>query len=214
MASSLGTEDSCEPPSTGPGTAYDEKHTVARSGRRKRPTVPLDQRKRAKKACEPCRRDKLRCDGRSPCSRCSGNQRQCLYASSKISPDMNSESDRINSVQQAQQHSAEKLRLLESIFAKLHPDVRTDDLNALRNYGPTSPAHPECVTPEETRHQPLYLSTSSQPDVGDGLVDLGRHDALGRTPMPTATITVINQGKTHFEGRFSSWTFFKSARQL
>lgn len=193
----------------------------------------------ASNSCESCRQDKLECDGQSPCSRCSGTQRQCTYARREASPHASSGSQHIDPAQQAQQHIAEKLRLLEGLFAKLHPDIRIDDLDALREYGgSSSPAQPQAARSEETSHQHRRTATP-RPEVDDGPVDSGEDEHLGRTSMPTATINVINQGKTRtsklreqsiprttdslhahfklcldFEGRFSSWTFFKSARQI
>lgn len=106
-------------------------------------------------------------------------------------------SQNIDTVRPAEQDIAEKLRLLESIFAKLHPDVSTDDLAALRNYDLNNGGHEPLVRTEETAPQFQALNSGSHPDeVGDELGDLGRHEGIGKTPMPTATITVINQGKT------------------
>lgn len=106
-------------------------------------------------------------------------------------------SQSVDTILPEQEHSVEKLRLLESIFAKLHPDVKTDDLTALRKYDPNNAGHPQSVRPVQTKSQPQELMTSPHPnEVGGGLGDLGRHEDIGKTPMPTATITVINQGKT------------------
>ncbi|KAJ4395806.1 hypothetical protein N0V93_000020 [Gnomoniopsis smithogilvyi] len=208
MPPSTEAKESCEPRDP-------EAGTVPKTGRRKRPTVPLDQRKRAKKACEPCRRDKLKCNGQSPCSRCSKTQKECLYANVTPLPDGNMVPQRVETIQQEQEHKAEKLRLLERIFAELHPNLRTDDLTALRNYGQSIAGQIQTVRPEETKTQPQDLIAAPQSEeLGEGLGDHRRHEGIGKTPMPTATITVINQGKTHFEGRFSSWTFFNSARHI
>ena len=44
------------------------------------------KRKRARRACEPCRKRKKKCDGKEPCQLCQEYEYNCKYASEKIVP--------------------------------------------------------------------------------------------------------------------------------
>ena len=48
-------------------------------GARKRPRVAEDNRARAIKACDRCRRLKEKCEGGIPCIRCSRSNRSCEF---------------------------------------------------------------------------------------------------------------------------------------
>ncbi|KAL4880317.1 fungal-specific transcription factor domain-containing protein [Aspergillus karnatakaensis] len=144
-------------------------------GRRKRRTVAPDQRKRVKLACDECRRCRAKCNGQTPCERCSATQRSCKYMETPSERQHDSRIDR-----------EERLSLLEEMFAALYPDTALDleSLRALRD----------------------RIITSRQNEEGTNLV-------LSDVPPPTASVTVVNQGQTHFDGRSSYWSFFSSVRQ-
>ncbi|KAM0424908.1 hypothetical protein ACHAPT_009964 [Fusarium lateritium] len=89
------------------------------TGRRKRPIVPDDRRKRVRKACVPCRSNKLKCDGLSPCQRCQTSKAACRFQEG-----VTSES---NETLQA----SERESILESILRSRNIDIPRD-LNALR----------------------------------------------------------------------------------
>ncbi|KAL3479136.1 fungal-specific transcription factor domain-containing protein [Aspergillus californicus] len=108
--------------------------------RRKRPGVPDEQRKRVRVACETCRKNKLRCNGSSPCQRCHASGRQCLYET-------------------AVPHSQ----------------------------------HDGSVQGRRKEHEETIV--------------------LGGTVASSASVIMVNQWKTHFEGNYSHWAFFDSVRQ-
>ncbi|KAH8880838.1 hypothetical protein GQ53DRAFT_889621 [Thozetella sp. PMI_491] len=49
------------------------------SGRKPRPKVAEDKRKRAARACDECRRKKEKCDGKPPCGRCARYRLRCRF---------------------------------------------------------------------------------------------------------------------------------------
>ncbi|KAL5340188.1 fungal-specific transcription factor domain-containing protein [Aspergillus crustosus] len=79
----------------------------------------------------------------------------------------------------------EKLSLLEDIFSTLHPETALD-ADSLRAF-----------------HR--RITTGSEQEENANLL-------LASAPTPTASVTVVNQGKTHFDGRSSYWSFFNSVR--
>ncbi|CAG7915684.1 unnamed protein product [Penicillium olsonii] len=58
-----------------------EPSTRIHKGRQKRARVPDALRKRAAKACLPCRQHKEKCGGGNPCTRCQQHQRTCHFDS-------------------------------------------------------------------------------------------------------------------------------------
>lgn len=43
---------------------------ISPSGQPARPPIPLPKRRRVTRACDECRRKKIKCDGRQPCTHC------------------------------------------------------------------------------------------------------------------------------------------------
>lgn len=151
-----------------------------------------------KNSCDPCRRNKLKCDGLVPCGRCSGAQRSCGYAGGETTAKMTHGARRPDGASEAQQDLTERLRIFESIFAKLHPDVPSDDMDALRKYDSSQPS-PKPTAPSASS-TPRYNNDDNENgekggDDGDAIYPR-QHEVLGTTPMPTASVTVVNQGKT------------------
>ncbi|KAF4987036.1 hypothetical protein FDECE_15632 [Fusarium decemcellulare] len=94
---------------------------VRLNGRRKRPIVPDDQRKRVRKACVPCRTNKLKCDGLSPCQRCQTARASCRFVEGSALE--------TNSIPQPSEREA----LLEAILRSCNIEV-PKDLDSLRSY--------------------------------------------------------------------------------
>ncbi|KAL3475693.1 fungal-specific transcription factor domain-containing protein [Aspergillus californicus] len=155
-------------------------------GRRKRPTVPPDRRKRVKLACENCRRARAKCNGNTPCDRCASSRQYCQF----IETPAQSQSIHRNLSPAAEAQNG-KLGLLEKIFTRLYPEVALDleSLQAFYSRLTTESPAPETDT-DHTSETTLVLTNVS---------------------TPAASVTVVNQGKTHFNGRSSYWSFFSSA---
>jgi hypothetical protein len=159
------------------------------TGRRKRRRVPPEQRKRVKVACEHCRKNKLKCNGETPCGRCTGSKRQCQYLEVR-SPTVPWHPSTARD---------ERLQILERIFAKLHPDIPIDS-NGLESFYSNS-VGTASTDVYEPHSEPL--ATGDREDVDRDDSDDNHHlhpepdnVGLGSTPAPAASMTVINQGKT------------------
>lgn len=70
-------EDAPHDPTSGPPSA-DEDGTPATEGKL---NAPLQKRRRVTRACDECRRKKIKCDGKQPCTHCTvysyGNIHPC-----------------------------------------------------------------------------------------------------------------------------------------
>lgn len=146
-------------------------------------------------SCDSCRRHKLKCDGQTPCGRCAAARRLCHFASSEEQPLMSEPGPRAL-VHPSQQHDSEKLRLLEKIFAQLHPDIQLDDLDLLRNFKTQSTHNSQDANRPEMRRRPSPSEATARSEVDDFPANLDGGKQLGQTPVPAASVTVINQGQT------------------
>lgn len=96
-----------------------------------------------------------------------------------------------------QQNMAEKLRIVQDILAKSHPDLQFDDMESLRKYASSNPHTPQQLNREGVRPKPLLVDIGpSYNEDDDDPVEPKQGEFLGTTPIPTASVTVFNQGKT------------------
>ncbi|VUC33741.1 unnamed protein product [Clonostachys rosea] len=107
----------------------------------------------------------------------------------------------------------EQLQLFKRIFSKLHANVPTDLENLRRLYMHLQTAAPEGGGKQSTASNAEQTLENSSVEEhhqhhqhsSDGLCD-------GSSPNRTASVTVVSQGKTHYEGDSSLWCFFRSVR--
>ncbi|ODM17390.1 hypothetical protein SI65_07065 [Aspergillus cristatus] len=79
-------------------------------GQSKRPRVSDENRKRAVRACDGCRRVKEKCEGGVPCRRCTRYRRQCLFTQQE-QPPRSSEDDRVHYMERILHHYVPHLSL-------------------------------------------------------------------------------------------------------
>uniref|UniRef100_A0A8H7TTE2 Xylanolytic transcriptional activator regulatory domain-containing protein n=1 Tax=Bionectria ochroleuca TaxID=29856 RepID=A0A8H7TTE2_BIOOC len=106
----------------------------------------------------------------------------------------------------------EQLQLFQRIFSKLHANVSTDPESLRRFYMHLQTTTPECGGEQSTVSAGRTVENNSVQEHhqhhqhgSDGLCD-------GSSPNGTASVTVVSQGKTHYEGDSSLWCFFRSVR--
>ncbi|VUC27455.1 unnamed protein product [Clonostachys rosea] len=166
------------------------------SRRRRRPIVPDGDRKRVKAACVSCRSNKLKCDNRRPCQRCQKTDTECHFAETPTP---------------IRVEVSQRERLLEIILQK-HGITLPSNLDSLRystQPGTEKGEHSSprtCTGPQDTT--PMNLADNAQilpDDQEDSSVVVGH--------APTSHTYILDQGKTFFNGRFSTWTFFDSVQE-
>ncbi|KAJ5596328.1 hypothetical protein N7450_002786 [Penicillium hetheringtonii] len=101
----------------------------------KRPRVAEENRKRAVRACDGCRRVKEKCEGGVPCRRCLRYRRQCNFThidpTEKTRSTSVSLSDRAASVSRHEIAEAERVRCMERLLSHYVPNI-TFDIQSLR----------------------------------------------------------------------------------
>ncbi|KAJ4391919.1 Gypsy retrotransposon integrase-like protein 1 [Gnomoniopsis smithogilvyi] len=65
--------------STGPNSVKAEHDEENGSASNSNPSMPMQKRRRVTRACDECRRKKIKCDGKQPCTHCSVYSYECTY---------------------------------------------------------------------------------------------------------------------------------------
>ncbi|PYH93067.1 C6 transcription factor [Aspergillus ellipticus CBS 707.79] len=176
-----------EPPSTPAG--------------QKRPRVSEENRKRAVRACDGCRRVKEKCEGGVPCRRCLRYRRQCLFTH----PDHAEKLARSSSVSLLERSAAlsqhdiaesERVRCMERILQHYIPNI-SFDIHSLRK------------TAEELQSTHRRSGSDETPSAqldGDDLEDLAIDDE-------DFTIKALPDNTTQYSGEFSYLNFSMKIRQ-
>ncbi|RAH48976.1 Zn(II)2Cys6 transcription factor [Aspergillus brunneoviolaceus CBS 621.78] len=174
--------------------------TPAGTGPQKRPRVSEENRKRAVRACDGCRRVKEKCEGGVPCRRCLRYQRQCVFTH----PDHAEKIARSSSISLLERSTAlrgheiaesERVRCMERILQHYVPNI-SFDVHTLRKMA------------EELKHKHRGSGTeasSTQLD-GEDLEDLAIDDE-------DFTIKALPDNTTQYSGEFSYLNFSMKIRQ-
>ncbi|KAI8628581.1 hypothetical protein F5Y19DRAFT_106370 [Xylariaceae sp. FL1651] len=85
------------------------------------PSAPLQQRRRVTRACDECRRKKIKCDGKQPCTHCQVYSYECTYDKPS--------NRRRNPAPQYIEALENKLSRAETLLRKFMPDVDLNDPN-------------------------------------------------------------------------------------
>ncbi|KAF2403557.1 hypothetical protein EJ06DRAFT_282845 [Trichodelitschia bisporula] len=64
-------------PPLSPGGGEEQEESTAAQGAK--PSAPIQKRRRVTRACDECRRKKIKCDGKQPCTHCTVYSYECTY---------------------------------------------------------------------------------------------------------------------------------------
>ncbi|OAG34989.1 hypothetical protein AYO21_10822 [Fonsecaea monophora] len=84
-----------------------------------KPTVPMQKRRRVTRACDECRRKKIKCDGKQPCTHCTVYSYECTYDQPS--------NRRRNPAPQYIEALEQRLQKAESVLRSVLPGLDLDD---------------------------------------------------------------------------------------
>ncbi|KAI9925177.1 hypothetical protein ASPWEDRAFT_705678 [Aspergillus wentii DTO 134E9] len=167
--------------------------TATGQQQQKRPRVSEENRKRAVRACDGCRRVKEKCEGGVPCRRCLRYRRQCVFTHSDQAERARSSSvsllERAASLSRHEMAEAERVRCMERILEYYVPNI-TFDIQSLRKAA------------EDLKHK-QRASDSGGPSTrvdGDEVDDFAIEDE-------DFTIKALPDNTTQYSGEFSYLNF-------
>ncbi|KAJ5773136.1 hypothetical protein N7457_008032 [Penicillium paradoxum] len=165
----------------------------------KRPRVAEENRKRAVRACDGCRRVKEKCEGGVPCRRCLRYRRQCNFT--HIDPNEKTRGTSVSLLDRAAALSrhdiaeAERVRLMERILSHYVPNI-TFDIQSLRQTA-------EDLKNKQRDSESDAISTREDPN---DLEDLAIDDE-------DFTIKAMPDNTTQYSGEFSYLNFTMKIRK-
>ncbi|KAI1274767.1 hypothetical protein F5Y07DRAFT_372138 [Xylaria sp. FL0933] len=163
------------------------------SSSRPGPPVPLQQRRRVTRACDECRRKKIKCDGKQPCTHCQVYSYECTYDKPS--------NRRRNPAPQYIEALENKLSRAETLLRKFMPDVDLNDPNL-------DPAvQQEFRMREQARQKAAAAQKKDQPK-------LGASDGQLQSMVSSAGQLDLNEsGDYDFHGTSSGSVFFKQMKK-
>ncbi|KAF2716174.1 hypothetical protein K431DRAFT_279470 [Polychaeton citri CBS 116435] len=147
--------------------------------------LAAEERQRAVRACDECRRLKEKCEDGSPCRRCRHLRRACEFKASPTVADK-----RGSGFADSLYELRERLRCMESILKHHFPDLSLD-IDSLRRSCDSLPL--------------LLPSRPLQPDTEEQVTE-----ALPNSPGiedEDCTVDYVDGTTTHYSGEFSYWNF-------
>ncbi|QSZ34893.1 hypothetical protein DSL72_007754 [Monilinia vaccinii-corymbosi] len=190
-----GHETPISPSQSSPGIeAADDWHAPS-SAPQPRP-APLQKRRRVTRACDECRRKKIKCDGKQPCTHCTVYSYDCSYDQPS------------NRRRNPAPHYVESLELrlqrAESIIRTYLPDINLNDPNTdsilLQQQRQDAPTTPSATSP-------IPNMTPRQPQIS-------KEDAQLRSMIEsTGQLDLDERGHWDFHGGSSGAVFVKRLRE-
>ncbi|KAF2139724.1 uncharacterized protein K452DRAFT_64661 [Aplosporella prunicola CBS 121167] len=93
--------------------------TTTTSAAAPRPSVPMQKRRRVTRACDECRRKKIKCDGKQPCTHCTVYSYECTYDQPS--------NRRRNAAPQYVEALENRMKRAEALLAAVLPNLNLDD---------------------------------------------------------------------------------------
>ncbi|TGO48691.1 hypothetical protein BOTNAR_0463g00050 [Botryotinia narcissicola] len=157
--------------------------------------APLQKRRRVTRACDECRRKKIKCDGKQPCTHCTVYSYDCTYDQPS--------NRRRNPAPQYVESLELRLQRAESIIKAYLPNINLNDPNIdaasllHRQVAPTTPS-----------------TTSSMPSATPQPPQLSEEDAQLRSMIEsTGQLDLDERGNWDFHGGSSGTVFIKRLRE-
>ncbi|MCJ1400972.1 hypothetical protein MMC11_004183 [Xylographa trunciseda] len=177
--------------------------SAASSSKGPRIAPPMQKRRRVTRACDECRRKKIKCDGKQPCTHCTVYSYECTYDQPS--------NRRRNPAPQYIEAIENRLHKAETLLRTVLPDVDLDD-----------PKLPNAISPN------LHLSASSKPRIQGGTgarsagtastavatnAEVEKDSLLESMVQRTGSLDLDDRGYWDFHGHSSGLVFLRRMRQ-
>jgi Fungal Zn(2)-Cys(6) binuclear cluster domain len=178
--------ESSPKPSTPPGSAG--------SSHPEKSSRPVQKRRRITRACDECRKKKIKCDGKQPCTHCTVYSYECTY---------DQPSNRRRNPAPAYIEALEsRLQKTEAILRTVLPEVNLDD--------PKFDAHTIDQIVDSSKHARISGNRSGKEPGPSAVQD---DDAQLKTMVEgTGSLELDDQGHWDYHGTSSGFTFIRNLR--
>ncbi|KAI9846113.1 MAG: hypothetical protein M1837_004369 [Sclerophora amabilis] len=167
--------------------------------------IPMQKRRRVTRACDECRRKKIKCDGKQPCTHCTVYSYDCTYDQPS--------NRRRNPAPQYIEALENRLHRAETLLKTVMPDIDLDnpDLDAGVPQRLHAPARTQGKSSDGA--DPSTTSTTSikdEPDAGGGTESESLLESMVET---TGQLDLDDQGYWDFHGHSSGLAFLRRMRE-
>ncbi|KAI0851859.1 fungal-specific transcription factor domain-containing protein [Daldinia vernicosa] len=188
--SSLQALDTGSPAGETPASAPQGSHAESSS---ETPSVPLQKRRRVTRACDECRRKKIKCDGKQPCTHCQVYSYDCTYDKPS--------NRRRNPAPQYIEALENKLSRAENLLRRFMPDVDLNDPSL-------DPAVQQEFRIREQARARTSTTKGKQPGSSSS-ADAQLHSMI----ETTGQLDLDDKGNYDFHGTSSGSVFFKRMKE-
>lgn len=164
-------------------------------------SMPMQKRRRVTRACDECRRKKIKCDGKQPCTHCTVYSYECTYDQPS--------NRRRNPAPQYVEALENRLQRAEALLRNVLPTVDLDDPNA--DLGGTQRMH---ISPNQgfqphTAQARPWVPLAKPQQGSDGEKD----SVLESMVTNTGSLELDDQGNWDFRGHSSGIVFLRKMRE-
>ncbi|KAL8714128.1 MAG: hypothetical protein Q9220_001856 [cf. Caloplaca sp. 1 TL-2023] len=169
------------------------------------PATSMQKRRRVTRACDECRRKKIKCDGKQPCTHCT------VYSYGQYSLFIRPSNRRRNPAPQYVEALENRLHRAETLLRSVLPDVNLDDpkYNALMSQHTHASIKQERYSPSSG--MPRGFSTSQSDPPGPG--DPDKDSLLESMVHEAGSLDLDDQGHWDFYGQSSGLMFLRRIRE-
>ncbi|KAF2455849.1 fungal-specific transcription factor domain-containing protein [Lineolata rhizophorae] len=160
-----------------------------------KPAAPVQKRRRVTRACDECRRKKIKCDGKNPCTHCTVYSYECTY-DQPSNRRRNAAPQYVEALETRVRRADALLRLVLS-----YPiDLDDPDIDASLQRGALPPRRPDHQRPPPTA-------------TGGPANSSGSDDQLESMVKAVGNLDVDEQGKWDYHGHSSGLSFIRRMRE-
>ncbi|KAF2486513.1 fungal-specific transcription factor domain-containing protein [Neohortaea acidophila] len=168
----------------------------------------LQKRRRVTRACDECRRKKIKCDGKQPCTHCTVYSYECTYDQPS--------NRRRNPAPQYVENLEHRVHRAETLLHILIPNLDLNDpgidVAVQQGYIPGAPGKGNPTqAQEQDQHAPSLPLPQSMPPLNRGLSN--RSDKIESMVRAVASIEMDESGNWDYHGHSSGLTFMRRMRE-
>lgn len=174
-----------------------------------RPQVPMQKRRRVTRACDECRRKKIKCDGKQPCTHCTVYSYECTYDQPS--------NRRRNAAPQYVEALENRMKRAEALLGAILPNVDLDDpaLVASLQEGvlpPLPQVQPRPFPAPDTQmaHAPVDRPMRADTMIPQGQSEEGQLESMVRA---TGQLDLDEHGYWDYHGHSSGLSFVRRMRE-
>ncbi|KAK4693163.1 hypothetical protein P7C71_g4184, partial [Lecanoromycetidae sp. Uapishka_2] len=190
------TQNLTEPP---PSSA---ESALSSSAQPSKPAIPMQKRRRVTRACDECRRKKIKCDGKQPCTHCTVYSYECTYDQPS--------NRRRNPAPQYVEQLETRLQRAEALLKTVLPDVDLSDPNC--NIG--APQRMSSSVKQEIQlQQPNQMRPWATLEKHQEGIDGEKDSMLESMVANTGSLDLDEAGNWDFHGSSSGRVFLRKMRE-